>query len=156
MDKHNLIWIGANKSGNKTSTALRVAYAILAPAVIGKNYDTNADRIYVSGFSGGGRVSSMVATEYAKLFKGAIFNSGVNFWGKNKPKYYDEIKKNHYVFITGSKDFNLRDTRKVYIAYKRAEIPNIKLMVIPFMSHENPRMSKYEEAIIFLDSRVAN
>ena len=94
--------------------------------------------------------------EYAKLFKGAIFNSGVNFWGKKKPKYYDEIKKNHYVFITGTKDFNLRDTRKVYIAYKRAEIPNIKLMVIPFMSHENPRMSKYEEAIIFLDSRVAN
>ncbi len=156
MDKHNLIWIGANRSGNKIVTSLRVTYAILAPVTIDKNYNINSDRIYVSGFSGGGRVSSMVATEYAHLFKGAIFNSGANFWGEEKPARYDEIKKNHYVFIAGTKDFNLRDTKKVYYAYKREGIQNIKLMVIPSMSHEKPRKSKYEEAINFLDSRVAN
>ena len=63
---------------------------------------------------------------------------------------------NHYVFVTGTGDFNLSDTKKVYNAYKRAGIPNIKLMVIPRMSHENPRASHYDEAIEFLDSRVAN
>ncbi len=156
MDTKNLIWIGANRSGNKIATSLRVIYAILAPTAIGQNYKINADRIYISGFSGGGRVSSMVAIDYAHLFKGAIFNSGVNFWGKEKPKRYDEIKKNYYVFITGSKDFNLRDTKNVYNAYKKAGIPNIKLMVIPFMSHEQPRPKKYAEAINFLDSRLAN
>jgi predicted peptidase len=156
MDRYNLIWIGANRSGNKKATSLRVIYAILAPALINKNYNVNADRVYISGFSGGGRVSSMVATEYAHIFKGAIYNSGANFWGKEKPKRYDEIKNNHYVFITGTKDFNRRDTKKVYNTYKRAGVQNIKLMVIPSMSHENPRMSKYEEAINFLDSRVAN
>jgi len=156
MDMYNLIWIGANKCGNKIATSLRVTYAILAPTAIGQNYKINVNRIYISGFSGGGRVSSMVAVDYAHLFKGAIFNSGVNFWGKEKPKRYDEIKKNYYVFITGTKDFNLRDTKKVYNAYKKAGIPNIKLMVIPFMSHEQPRPKKYEEAINFLDSRVAN
>ncbi len=153
MDKYNLIWIGANRSGNKIATSLRVIYAILAPAAIGQDYKINADRIYISGFSGGGRVSSMVAVDYAHLFNGAIFNSGVNFWGKDKPKRYDEIKNNYYVFITGTKDFNLRDTKKVYSAYEKAGIPNIKLLVIPFMSHEQPRPKKYEEAINFLDSR---
>ena len=156
MDTKNLIWIGANKSGNKIATSLRIIYAILAPSAIGQNYKINADRIYISGFSGGGRVSSMVAVEYAPIFKGAIFNSGVNFWGKDKPRNYDEIKKNYFVFIAGTKDFNLLDTKKVYNAYKKAGIPNIKLMVIPFMSHEQPRPKKYAEAINFLDSRLAN
>lgn len=133
MDMKNLIWIGANGSGNKTAISLRIIYAILAPTAINQNYKINADRIYISGFSGGGRVSSMVAVDYAHLFKGAIFNSGVNFWGKEKPKRYDEIKKNYFVFITGTEDLNLRDTKKVYNAYKKAGIQNIKLMVIPFM-----------------------
>ena len=156
IDNHNLIWIGANKSGNKIATSHRVIFAILAPAVISNNYNINADRIYVSGFSGGGRVSSMVATEYAHLFKGAIYISGANFWSEDKPKHYDKIKKNHYVFITGTKDFNLGDTKEVYNAYKSAGIPNIKLLVIPFMSHEKPPVRKYEEAIDFLDSRATH
>ncbi len=133
-----------------------MTYALLAPLAIGENYQVDADRTYVSGFSGGGRVASMVASEYPHVFKGAIFNCGANFWGNEKPKHYTEIRKNHYVFVTGTKDINLRDTKKVYKAYKRAKIPNIKLMVIPSMSHENPPRSKYEEAIQFLDSRVAN
>jgi len=156
MDRRNLIWVGANRSGNKIATSLRVTYAIFAPTAIGEKYKIDTNRVYVSGFSGGGRVSSMVAAEYAHIFKGAIFNSGANFWGNENPKHYNEIKKNHYVFITGTKDFNLRDTKRVYNAYKKAEIPNIKLLVIPFMSHQKPSIRIYEEAITFLDSRVTN
>jgi predicted esterase len=153
MGQYNLIWVGANKSGNKIATSLRVAYAVLAVALVNKNYKVDANRIYLSGFSGGGRVSSMVASEYAHIFRGAIFNSGANIWGESKPKRYDDMKKNHYVFITGSNDFNLQDTKKVYNAYRKADLQNTKLIVIPMMSHRIPRKSYFEEAINFLDSR---
>ena len=156
MGRRNLIWIGANRSGNRIATSLRVANATLAPLVVDKSYELDTDRVYVSGFSGGGRVSSMVATEYAHLFKGAIYICGANLWTGDQPRRYDEVKKNRYAFITGTRDFNLRDTTRVYHAYDRAGIPNIKLMVIPGLSHRKPPVGKLEEAIEFLVSAAVD
>ena len=156
MDRRNLIWIGAHGSGNTTHTTLRIAYAILAPVAIQETYAIDAERVYLSGFSGGGRVSSMIAADYAHIFKGAVYNCGANVWTGDKPSRHEEMKANHYVFLTGNRDFNLSDTRSVYNAYEKAGIPNIKLMVIPRMAHQNPGRREYEEAIEFLDSRVAD
>ena len=156
MERRNLIWIGAHRSGNRTHTTLRIAYAILAPVAIEKSYGIDAERVYLSGFSGGGRVSSMIAGDYAHIFKGAVYNCGANLWNGEKPGRFEEMKANHYVFLTGSWDFNRRDTEHVYKAYDQAGIPNIKLMVIPRMAHQNPAARSYDKAIEFLDSRVAN
>jgi predicted peptidase len=156
MERHNLIWIGANESGNKISTSQRVAYAILAPKLINNSYAINPERIYVSGFSGGGRVSSMVATEYNKIFKGAIYNSGANFWGEARLSRYKEMKNNYYVFITGTEDFNLEDTKEVYNAYKKAGVNNSKLIVIPNMAHKRPDAENLDVAIRYLDSNKPN
>jgi predicted esterase len=153
MDKHNLIWIGANESGNKVDISKRIAYAILAVVAVDKNYKIDPERIYISGFSGGGRVSSMVAIQYAHIFKGAIYICGANFWGMSVPKQYKEIMMNSFVFITGTEDFNLADTKNVYNAYMNAGIQNVKLINVPRMSHENPSKITYEEAVKFLDSR---
>ena len=153
MDKGNLIWVGANQSGNEVNTALRVNYAVMGVAAINRNYRIDPDRVYISGFSGGSRVASMAAIEFAGLFKGAIYNCGVNLWGENKPPALSEVMRNRYVFITGTRDFNLQDTREVFKAYKRAGVPNIKLMVIPGMHHNYPEANVLEEAIIYLDTR---
>ena len=96
-------------------------------------------------------MASFVAIEYPRLFKGAIYNCGVNFWDDKSPVAIDAVRKNRYVFVTGSKDFNLRDTKTVFRKYKKAGVEQIKLMVIPFMSHSNPGKSDYGEAIAWLD-----
>ena len=77
MAASNLIWIGANSSGNRTRVSRRATYAIFAPTVVARHYRVDASRVYVSGFSGGGRVASMVAPQYPQIFKGAIFICGV-------------------------------------------------------------------------------
>ena len=156
IEKNNLIWIGANDSGNDISIARRVAYAILAPRLINNIYSIDPDRIYISGFSGGGRIASLVATEYNNLFTGAVFNSGANFWGEAASSRYEEMRANFYVFITGTEDFNLDDTREVHNAYIKAGIENSKLMVIPDMAHERPAAQDLDTAIKYLDSRFAN
>lgn len=156
MENSNLIWIGANESGNEVEVPQRVAYALLAPRLIINSYAVDPERIYLSGFSGGSRVASMVATEYNRLFKGAIYNSGANFWGDAALSRYQEMNPNHYIFITGTEDFNLEDTREVHAAYLQAGIKNSKLMVVPAMAHKRPAAADLEMAIHYLDSRLSS
>lgn len=154
MNEHNLIWIAANDSGNNKMVALRNLLAILAPTAARRDYRIDSDRIYISGLSGGGKMASRVATDYAHLFKGAIYNCGVDFWEVKRPARFDQIKENHYVFVTGTLDQALKPTKKVYNQYEKAGVENIKLMVIPNMTHRNPNSFQFAEAITFLDSRL--
>jgi len=153
MENTNLIYIGANESGNQIDVPKRVAYAVLAPRVIINSYEVDLERIYVSGFSGGSRVASMVATEYNRIVKGAVYNSGANFWGEAALPRYREMVNHRYVFITGTEDFNLEDTREVYQAYQDAGIKNSQLMVIPGLAHKRPAAGDLEAAIRYLDVR---
>lgn len=151
LDEKNLIWIGANHSGNQVRVARRVSLALLATAVADRNYRIDASRVYVSGFSGGGRTASAVAPEYAQIFTGAIYICGVNFWDGRKPKRLDQVKDNRYVFLTGKKDFNRAETRSVHRAYRRADVDNVLLLEVPGMDHRMPPADDLGAAITFLD-----
>ena len=154
MEEHNLIWVAANGSGNSVMVSRRALFAMVAPTLIQKQYKIDPERVYLSGLSGGGKMASMVATDNAHLFKGAIYNCGVDFWQQDPPKRFEQIKQNHYVFVTGTLDQALEPTKKVYKQYRQAGVENIKLMVIRNMTHRNPNRFKFSEAIEFLDSRL--
>jgi len=158
MADSNLIWVAANQSGNEVSPRRRIVYSLLAVSVIAREYQIAQARIYVSGFSGGGRVASMVATRYPRLFKGAIYNCGVNFWDEMPAESLEILNDNRYVFITGDQDFNRLDTKRVFKRYQKAGVRQLKLMVIPRMGHSNPGKKDYAQAIAFLDNKplVAN
>jgi hypothetical protein len=154
MTESNLIWIAANQSGNKVDPRRRLVYSLLAVSVIAREYRLDQSRIYISGFSGGGRIASIVATSYPDLFDGAIYNCGVNFWDDMSPESLQTLKDNRFVFITGSEDFNRRDTKRVFKRYQKAGIRQLKLMVIPHMGHSNPGKKDYAQAISFLDNKL--
>lgn len=153
LEHANLVWIAANDSGNRVRVARRVTYAMVAPAVVARDYRIDASRVYVSGFSGGGRVASMVAPEYAHVFQGALYICGVNAWGDHTPPRLDAVRENRYVFLTGRKDFNRVETRRAYRAYRRAGVDNVLLMDVPGMDHRNPSPRRLQEALDFLDGR---
>jgi len=153
MDERNMIWIAARDSGNRVPVSRRVVFAIIAPTLAGKHYTIDPERIYLSGLSGGGKVASMVATDHAKLFKGAIYNCGVDFWDKHPPGQFELIKQNHYVFVTGTLDQAREPTKKVYRQYRKAGVENSELMVIQGMTHRNPGRYDFDEALQYLDSR---
>jgi len=154
LQEKNLIWIAANDSGNGAIVTRRAVVAIVAPSLIEERYNIDHDRIYVSGLSGGGKMASMVATDNAHLFKGAIYNCGVNFWDDESPDRIDLIRQNHYVFVTGTLDQALEPTKKVYKQYRNAGVENALLMVVRGMTHKNPDRYKIAEAIAYLDSRL--
>jgi hypothetical protein len=152
MDQHNLIWIGANQSGNKVMVGRRMMFAVLAPYFTGRHYRVDSNRVYLSGLSGGGRVSSTVAVDFANMFKGAIYSCGVNPLRESEPSLIEFMRENRYVFLSGTRDFNLMETKRVFRSYDSLGLEKIKLMVIEGMGHENPNVHDFEEAIRFLDS----
>lgn len=154
LDDKNLIWIGANNAGNRVVVGKRMFLAMLAPRVLARYYNLDANRIYVAGFSGGGKTASRVASAKPELFRGGIYIAGAEMWGSEAPPpKLNVIRKNYHVFLTGTNDFNEMLTRRVYAAYKSAGVENAELIVVRRMGHELPGAKTFIEAIDYLDSR---
>ena len=153
LEARNLIWVSANHSGNQVNVQRRALYALLAPTLIGADYRIDLSRVYLTGLSGGGKMASMVAVDHAHIFKGAVYNCGVEFWD-SKPQRLEQVKENRYVFVTGEYDQALRPTRRVHGRYRKAGVTNVKLMVIDGMGHENPPWREMDEALAFLDGET--
>lgn len=154
MDDKNLIWIGANDAGNRVGVGKRMFLAMLAPEILARDYLLDSDRIYVAGFSGGGKTASRVAAGRPEVFRGGIYIAGAESWGTTTPPpKLDIIRQNYHVFLTGTGDFNERLTRRVYASYKGAGVENCKLIVVKRLGHELPGRSAFVRAIEFLDSR---
>lgn len=153
LDDSNLIWIAANQSGNDAPTERRMLLAVLGTQIASALYSIDPDRVYLSGFSGGGKTAGLVAIHFANLFKGAIYICGAEFWTNDPPALMSQVLQNRYVFLTGDEDFNRTLTRRVYNRYERAGVPNINLIIVPGMAHSNPGGRDLDRAIRFLDER---
>jgi hypothetical protein len=77
----------------------------------------------------------------------------VDFWNEDVIRDMDRVLNNRYVFVTGSRDFNLNETRMVYNKYLKAGAKNSLLEVESGMSHELPSAKTLATALDFLDRR---
>ena len=153
MGKHNLIWIGADNAGNDYYTYWRMVMAREGLRRLKETYEINDERVYVSGMSGGGRVSSLIAMRDPEVFKGAIYLCGCNT-PKKDAKKMKIAKDNYYVLLTGSKDFNLPGTKSVYNYYQSNKIKNSKLVVVEGLGHSTPEKKEMDEALEYLNTPI--
>jgi hypothetical protein len=72
LAKGQLLFVGAYKSGNQRLISERVRLALEAVFNMSQMYRIDTNRIYIAGFSGGGRVAGMVGTGYSDIFAGTI------------------------------------------------------------------------------------
>ena len=152
MEDHNLIWVSANKSGNDVPVVNRMLKAIYGLEAVRQLYSIDDSRIYVAGFSGGGKVASRIANNFATTFAGGIFICGSHTWGETKSENVEAIKSNRYVFLTGEFDQALEPTKRAYRSYRAVDVPNIKLVVVRGMGHSNPPGHELKKAIQFLET----
>lgn len=167
LAKHDLVFIGAKNSGNKRSIFDRMRLAIDANHNTRKFLNIDGRRVYVSGFSGGSRVASMLGVAWGEMFSGTVCCMGVNFYtdvqapdGKTYGLSYipDEmllpLVKEHCRFslITGEKDFNLANTRGAHEeGFKKEGFKYVQLLEVPGHGHAPPPAEWLEKAIRFLD-----
>jgi predicted esterase len=160
FDRRNLIWVSVNDSGNAMLAAQRLAEARLASAFVLKNHEIDPRRTYISGMSGGAQIATIAASLYPELFKGGMFLCGVNPWSErdadpwveDPPESLELIRKNRYVFLSGTEDFKLAAVARTYRLFKKAGIDNVKLLVIEDMAHELPVTGDFDRALEFLDA----
>ena len=64
------------------------------------------------------------------------------------------MRQNRYVFYTGARDQNRRETRSIFSQYKNEGIENVLLIDDRNATHQTPRGPELIEAIRFLDGEA--
>ena len=169
LAEKKLIFVGAHNSGNNREVFARMRMAVDANDNMRELYDIDDKRVYVSGFSGGARVASMLGVTYADMFTGAIAFMGVNFYtdivSLDKTEVFEaryipheEIAalakaERRYVLVTGEKDFNLKNTSAVFEnGFKKEGFKSVELLNVPGQGHQPPKAEWLKKAIEFLDA----
>ena len=169
LAEKKLIFVGAHNSGNNREVFARMRMAVDANDNLRELYDIDDKRVYVSGFSGGGRVASMLGVTYADMFTGTIAFMGTNFYTDivtlDKSEVFEARYIPHeeiaalakdqcrYVLVTGEKDFNLKNTNAVFEnGFKKEGFKAVELMNVPGQGHQPPKAEWLKKAIEFLDA----
>ena len=153
LEDHNIIWIGLINGGDKKPINERMLRAILAQAVLERDYKIDTDRYYLFGYSGGAHVAAMLATSKPELFKGALFYGDALSWGDNEPPKIDLVRQNRYLFMFGSKDKDRQKMQRIAAAYKAAGAENTDVVSVANVNRQMPGTSYFEQAVKFLDTR---
>jgi len=153
LSKHHLLWVGANRSGNERFTWDRVALAVAAANNMRSLYDLAPERIYVAGYSGGGRMASALAMLFPEVFRGGILVVGADFYrpipvpdrpGTHWPASFQEPPKktlqevehhSRFALLTGTRDFNRAQIREVYRAMEDAGFQHVTYLEVPGGDH---------------------
>jgi len=163
----NYIAVGANQSGNNRHVYTRKLLALDAVHNLKRFYNIDADRVVISGSSGGGRTASETAVAYPDVFTGGgYYVIGANYYGrlhfeelnsylparfKGKPPLYDLAKTRPFVFHTGSKDFNQEDTLRVYRHYVKDKFEQSLYIEDKGLGHSIPRADSILNGLIHLN-----
>ena len=153
LEERRLIWAGANASGNARGKWDRVGLAIDVAQTVTSLYRIDPDRIFVGGYSGGGRIASALANLWSDVFRGGFFIHGADFYqpiaipdrpGSQWPPMFPEPpqdrlsrlkKEQRYVLLTGQHDFNRVQTRETAEAYRTAGFRHVTYLEVPEASH---------------------
>lgn len=174
LDKHRLIWVGANKTGNEHKMDRRLGLALDAAMNIAKRYAIDPARVYVGGASGGGRVASMLAPNFPDVFSGGYYLIGCNYFRPlpspdnpevgwratfNVPlrRNLEASRKNlRVVMLTGESDENRLQTLATYKSgYTKDNFEHVTYLEVPKMGHTLPDAEWFEKGILALEVKKA-
>lgn len=153
LQQKGLSWIAAEEFGNQEPSAQRVLAAMMALRLIQQSASADPKRTYIGGMSGGGRIASQTAPRFPQKFAGALYIVGADFWSPNDTRVAKRAAANRYVFITGERDFNRTEMRRVFSRYQSSGLTGSLLMDLPAFGHEYPINAQLAQAIEFLDAR---
>lgn len=173
FDEFRLIAVTAANCGNKQKTSRRAGLLTSAMLAIAKHTGIDPQRCILSGMSGGGRLSALGVFVHPEIWKGAISWCGGNYYrdypDSAKPGYVSygfprahEIpdaapesdvrrarKECKFALLTGSKDFNLTDSRDIEKAMREDKF-DVLLIEEDGLAHQVGSPENMRKAIEFL------
>lgn len=158
LDDHKLIYVSAFNSSNGRVAYERMALALTGLVNVLTQYNVDRSRIYVGGFSGGGRIASRLAAEYPEIFSGAIYvEGGDGVGGEYVPVPPAEglalmRSRGRYFFTVGDEDpINGLFNQRAYDAYRQLCVPRVRMLRLQREAHENLERRHFVRALDYLD-----
>jgi len=171
LAQKNLVFIGAHNSGNARGVAYRLGFALDAVHNITKRYSIDKGRIYVTGFSGGGRTASRAGIAYPDVFTGGIYQGGMDFYRavpdpadakrefpptfvKPEGDLFRKVKsESRHVVLVGQKDFNRPSAKAIFdVMVKKEQFTRATYVEMPGKEHEPADAAALGKAIDALDA----
>lgn len=163
FDELGFIFVGANNSGNTQDTIdRRIPLALHAVHNMQLLYPIDDRRVYVSGMSGGGRMSARLAVSFGDLFTGGYFVSGSEAIGSRylsvpPVPVMDLVQiRNRLVSYTGRQDtINMIHTRQAHQSYELFCIRFAHSLVDPGVEHANVDKDWLRKGLVLLDQPLS-
>ena len=172
LDRHRLVWAGADGAGNERPRWDRWGLALDAVWNLGRLYPIDPARVYVAGYSGGGRVASALAMLYPDVFRGGLMVMGTDWYrdlpvpdrpGTHWPAVFARPprellrlarERTRWVLLTGERDFNRLQTRAVDAELREDGFRHVTFLEVPGMPHLGPIPDDWlSRALAALDPR---
>lgn len=171
MEEKRLIFVAPQGIGNNQDIARRTGLSLIAVLKTMETYRIDPKRVYISGMSGGARVSTRLTFCHPELIRGNIQICGVEFyepvprvdatnsdlgygtWLRNlAPSLVAMTKQSvRFALITGETDFRRGNILDIYNGGYIKEGFNARLFDIPGKGHELCSADVLKSAIEFVD-----
>ena len=181
FEKYRLIYITANRSGNKEVMSRRLELALDSLATVNAAYRIDPKRCYVGGVSGGGIMSTMINFLRPEHFRAAInivrgallepyvmrkavtYGGGAYEAGSKFNPFIPRLENKHgklskaygdkrWVFISGDQDFNYEFSQASGPQWSKHGY-RAKSFDVPGMGHTNAPVATFEEALHWIESK---
>ena len=165
LERHRLIHVGCNASGNDRPPADRLELAMTAVTNLTAAYAIDDGRVYVAGFSGGAKMACIAGRFAPEVFDGVVAVGGAGFH-RNTPAvgvrglYRADMalgraaerdsRRVPYVFVTGPGDGNHGPVLAFDAQYRRAGYRTL-LIDVPGLGHEMPGIDAWDRAVAFVE-----
>jgi pimeloyl-ACP methyl ester carboxylesterase len=161
LDKHRLIFVSANASGNETKVYdRRMPLALLAYENVRAAYPVDPSRVYIGGLSGGSRVAEMTALGYPDVFRAALLNAGSDPIGGTQGIHlppadlFARFQRIHLVYVTGEQDdLNLHDDTVSRDSMRDLCVFDVVVRNAPRLGHEPLDGASFGKALDDLERR---
>jgi hypothetical protein len=142
-------------AGNSVAAGQRTRIILDALDDVRRNFRIDPDQTYISGWSGGARMSCAIGFALPEYFGGVVPLCGTN--PISGPAYLRHRLRDRVsvAFVTGEKDFNRKENEE-YMApwFKELDI-RTKLWVVPKLGHAPPSAEVLTEVYSWLKEDLA-
>ncbi|HUJ57669.1 MAG TPA: PHB depolymerase family esterase [Kofleriaceae bacterium] len=160
LDRHHLIFVSAERSGNEASVLdRRLPLALLAYENVRARFHVDPRRVFVYGLSGGSRVAERAAMAYPDVFHGAVLDAGSDRIdgrdGIYKPpaELFRLFQHTRLVYITGDQDLDNLDADTASIRSMRdACVLDVDVEYATGLAHQALDIASLDKALDALDA----
>ncbi|MEQ8790859.1 MAG: hypothetical protein RIC55_31645 [Pirellulaceae bacterium] len=153
-EKLGVIFAGPHGAGNDCDVTKRVRIVLDVLDDVRRRYNTDADRTYIAGFSGGGRIACSIGFSLPEHFGGVIPICAAGELRDEPWLRHRVIDRLSVALVSGEGDFNRGEVERFRGPMLRDVGVRTRWWVVPKLGHGVPSGDSLVEVVNWLDEKA--